>query len=206
MAPIWAPSWLDFGIVLRLKFDTNSYRILDAVLGWILGAPGSPRARKVWFYLKKIEVFKGRPFRPRATLCSILGSKRVPKGSRNVSQNRQKMYLKIDAKKYEKKSPERSQNGPQKALKRTPKTDTKTEPKTDTHKNHMPRSRRAVGALLARVWRLGASTLFIENVGFSLAGASVSQSGANVVLRGAPSILRKRSIRSKRQCKHCRYY
>ena len=41
-------------------------------------------------------------------------------------------------------------------------------------------------------------------VGFSLAGASDSQSGANVVLRGAPSILRKRSIRSKRQCEHCR--
>ena len=37
-----------------------------------------------------------------------------------------------------------------------------------------------------------------------MAGASVSQSGANVVLRGAPSILRKRSILSKRQCEHCR--
>ena len=68
----------------------------------------------------------------------------------------------------------------------------------------MPRSRRAVGALLAYVWRLGASTLFIKSNGFSLAGASDSQSGANVVLRGAPSILRKRSIQSKRQCEHCR--
>ena len=68
----------------------------------------------------------------------------------------------------------------------------------------MPRSRRDVGVLLARVWRLGASTLFIKSDGFSLAGASVSQSGANVVLRGGPSILRKRSILSKRQCEHCR--
>ena len=63
---------------------------------------------------------------------------------------------------------------------------------------------RAPDALLACVWRLGASTLVNANAGFSLAGASDSQSGANVVLRGAPSILRKRSIRSKRQCEHCR--
>ena len=44
----------------------------------------------------------------------------------------------------------------------------------------------------------------MENVEFSLAGAGDSQSGANVVLRGASSILRKRSIRSKPQCEHCR--
>ena len=72
------------------------------------------------------------------------------------------------------------------------------------HYAELARCWRAVDALLARGWPLGASTLFIENVGFSLAGASVSQSGANVVLRGAPSILRKRSILSKRQCEHCR--
>ena len=72
------------------------------------------------------------------------------------------------------------------------------------HYAELTRSRRAAGALLARVWPLGASTLFMENSCFSFAGASDSQSGANVVLRGAPSILRKRSIRSKRQCEHCR--
>ena len=50
---------------------------------------------------------------------------------------------------------------------------------------------RALDALPARcwryVWRLGASTVFIKSDGFSLAGASDSQSGANVVLRGGPS-------------------
>ena len=76
------------------------------------------------------------------------------------------------------------------------------------HAALLTRSRRAPDALPTRcwryVWRLGNSTLFIKSDSFSLAGASDSQSGANVVLRGAPSILRKRSILSKRQCEHCR--
>ena len=50
LGPILPPFGLDFGVVLSLRFDTNSYLNLDAVLGWILGDPGSPCARKVWFY------------------------------------------------------------------------------------------------------------------------------------------------------------
>ena len=97
--PILAPFWVDFGVVLRLKFDTNSYLNSDAVLGWILGAPGSLRAPKVWFYLRKTEVFKGRPFRPRATLCSILGSKkearREPKCFPKSIKNKKKQCQQI---------------------------------------------------------------------------------------------------------------
>ena len=89
-----------FQVKLELKIFENSYLKFDAVLRCILGAPGGPRARKVWFYLRKTRVFEYQPFLPRATLGSILepkitqkGAKMAPKWLQNGSQNGFKKHV-----------------------------------------------------------------------------------------------------------------
>ena len=89
-----------FRVKFELKICKKSYLKFDTVLRCILGAPGGPRARKVWFYLRKTRVFEYLPFRPRATLGSILEPKMAPKGAKmapkwlqNGSQNGFKKHV-----------------------------------------------------------------------------------------------------------------
>ena len=83
-----APFWSHFGVALGTNFGKETYRIFKSLPGAILGAPGTPQARKVWICLSKTGFFKDRPFRVQGLLRLILGPKTEPKWSQNASQNR----------------------------------------------------------------------------------------------------------------------
>ena len=112
------------------KIYAKSCRTFDAVLGCILGAPGDPQARKVWFSLSKTEFFEDPPFRPRAPPRSILEPKTEPKWTQNGAQNRPRMGLKNLCENTQK----RAQTGAKKRAKRHPKRNQKPRQKGERKK------------------------------------------------------------------------
>ena len=79
---------MNFGVALDTNFGKDTYRIFKSPPGAILGAPGTPQARKVCICSSKTRFFKDRPFRAQGLPRSVLGRKTGPKWSHNASQNR----------------------------------------------------------------------------------------------------------------------